>query len=207
MIGAMRMKTSRIVVAALAAALVSGCAAVAVTGAATGVAVAADRRQPDVMASDERIEWAAQNRIREKFGDQTHINATSYNRHVLLTGEALTDAIRGEVERIAAGVPDVKSVINEVTVGAPSALSARASDSYVTSNVKARLVGEHEKINPLHVKVVTEAGVVYLMGIVTEREAALATRIARTTGGVKRVVRAFEYIPEPAAKPQAEKGN
>jgi len=191
--------------AVLAAASASGCAAVAIGGAATGVAVAADRRQPDVMASDERIEWAVQSRLGDRFKDQVHTNTTSYNRHVLLTGEALTETIRVEAERIAAAVPDVKSVINELTVGAPSAMSARASDSYVTSNVKARLVGEHEKINPLHVKVVTEAGVVYLLGIVTEREAALATRIARTTSGVKRVVRVFEYIPEPASKAPAAK--
>lgn len=200
------MKSLWIVVAVLAASLVSGCAAVAVGGAATATAVAVDRRQPDVMASDERIEWTVQSRLRDKFKDQVHINATSYNRHVLLTGEALTEAIRGEAERVVAGVPDVKSVINEVSVGAPSALSARASDSYVTSNVKARLVGEHEKVNPLHVKVVTEAGVVYLMGIVSEREAAIATRVARTTSGAKRVVRVFEYIPESAAKPPAPKG-
>ncbi|MCC6608286.1 MAG: BON domain-containing protein [Burkholderiales bacterium] len=194
-----------ILVAMLAAAGVSGCVAVAVGGAAAGVMVAADRRPPDVMASDERIEWTAQGRISDKFKDQVHINVTSYNRYVLLTGEALTEAIREEAGRIAAAVPDVRGVVNEMSVGAPSAMSARASDSYITSEVKARLVGVHEKVNPIHIKVVTEAGVVYLLGIVTEREAAAATRVARTTGGVKRVVRVFEYIPESAAKPPPPK--
>jgi osmotically-inducible protein OsmY len=187
------------------AADVSGCAAVAVGAAGTAAMVAADRRPADVMGNDERIEWTVQSRIGDKFKDQVHVNATSYNRYVLLTGEALTEAIRADAERIAAAVPDVKGVINELSVGAPSSMSARSSDSYVTSSVKARIVGEHEKVNPMHIKVVTEAGVVYLMGIVTEREAANATRIARTTSGVKRVVRAFEYIPEPAAKAPAPK--
>jgi len=194
-----------IMIAVTAAAGVSGCAAVAVGGAATATMVAADRRPADVMGNDERIEWTVQSRIGGKFKDQVHLNATSYNRHVLLTGEALTEAVRAEAEKIAAGVPDVKSVINELTIGAPSAMSARASDSYVTSNVKARMVGEHEKLNPMHIKVVTEAGVVYLMGIVTEQEAALATRIARTTSGVKRVVRVFEYLPASPAPPAAAK--
>jgi osmotically-inducible protein OsmY len=200
------MRLVLILIAIVAAAGVSGCAAVAVGGVATGVMVAADRRPADVMASDERIEWTVQGRISDKFKDQVHINATSYNRYVLLTGEALTEAIRAEAERIAAGVPDVKGVINEVSIGAPSAMSARASDSYITSEVKARLVGEHEKVNPIQIKVVTEAGVVYLLGIVTEREAAVTTRVARTTSGVKRVVRVFEYIPESAAKPPPAKG-
>jgi osmotically-inducible protein OsmY len=186
---------------AIAAATLSGCAAVALGAAATGTMVAMDRRQPDVMAADERIEWTAQNRINAKFKDQVHVNATSFNRNVLLTGEALTEQVKTGADKIAAGVEDVRSVTNELSIGAPSSLTARASDSYITSQVKARLVGEYEKVNPEHIKVVTEAGVVYLMGIVTQREAALATQVARTTSGVKRVVRVFEYIPESKTNP------
>jgi len=180
----------------LAAAVLSGCAAAVVGAAAGGAVVAMDRRQPDVMASDERIEWTVQNRIDAKFKDQVHVNATSFNRNVLLTGEALTEAIKAECATIAAGVDEVRSVTNELSIGAPSALAARASDSYVTSQVKARLVGKYEKVNPEHIKVVTEGGVVYLMGMVTKSEAETATQVARTTGGVKRVVRVFEYVPE-----------
>jgi len=182
--------------------IASGCAAVAVGATATGAMVAMDRRQPDVMATDERIEWTVENRINGKFKDQVHINAISYNRNVLLVGEALTEAIKEGCSKIAAGVEEVKSVTNELSIGAPSALASRASDSYVTSQVKARLVGVYEKVNPEHVKVVTESGVVYLMGLVTKSEAATATQIARTTGGVKRVVRVFEYIPEKTNVPK-----
>jgi osmotically-inducible protein OsmY len=183
----------------IAAAAVSGCAAVVVGATATGVAVAMDRRQPDVMAADERIEWTVQSRIGDKFGDQVHVNAISYNRNVLLIGEALTEPIKAESTKIAEGVDEVKSVTNELSIAAPSSMGARANDSYITSEVKARLVGESEKVNPLRVKVATEAGVVYLMGLVTKDEAAAATQVARTTSGVKRVVRVFEYIPEPKA--------
>jgi osmotically-inducible protein OsmY len=185
-----------------AAATLSGCAAVAVGGAvAGGATVAMDRRPPDVMATDERLEWTAQNRIEEKFKDQVHVNAISFNRNVLLIGEALTEAIKADCTKITQGIDEVKTVTNEMSIGAPSSMTARASDSYITSQVKARLVGEYEKVNPEHVKVATEAGVVYLMGLVTKSEAAVATKVARTTSGVKRVVRVFEYIPDSKATP------
>jgi osmotically-inducible protein OsmY len=185
----------------IAAATVSGCAAVAVGAVAGGATVAMDRRPPDVMATDERLEWTAQSRIDAKYKDQVHVNATSFNRNVLLTGEALTETIKADSTKIVQGIDEVKTVTNEMSIGAPSSMTARASDSYITSQVKARLVGEYEKVNPEHVKVVTEAGVVYLMGLVTKSEAEVATKVARTTSGVKRVVRVFEYIPDSKANP------
>ena len=163
----------------LAAVMVTGCTAAVVGATATGVAVAMDRRQPDVMAADERIEWTVQSRISTKFGDQVHINAISYNRNVLLIGEALTEPIKAECTKIAEGVDEVKSVTNELSIAAPSSMGARANDSYITSEVKARLVAKAEEVNPLHVKVATEAGGVYLMGLVTRKEAAVATQVAR----------------------------
>lgn len=182
------------------AALVPGCAAV-VVGAAAGTAmVAADRRQPDIMATDERIEIQATDRINGIFKDKGHINVTSFNRQVLLTGEAATEALKQEAERAAATTQEVKNVINELTIGPPSSFSQRSNDSYLTSIVKSRFVSA-QKFNPIHVKVVTEAGTVYLMGMVTRREADDATQIARTTSGVKRVVRVFEYIPDPPPAP------
>jgi osmotically-inducible protein OsmY len=187
-------------VAVLASLLVSGCAAVAVGAVAGGAMVAADRRPPDIMVSDERIEQQASSRIAERLKDQGHVNVTSFNRQVLLTGEAATEPLKQEAERIAQGVPEVRSVLNEIAIAAPSSLGARSNDAYVTSIVKSRMVTAN-KFNPLHVKVVTEAGAVYLMGLVTRREAEDATQIARTTSGVRRVVRVFEYIPDPPPAP------
>jgi osmotically-inducible protein OsmY len=185
------------------AALLPGCAAVVVGGAvAGGAAVAVDRRPAEVMASDERIEIQATNRITQLFKDKGHINVTSYNRQVLLTGEAATEALKQDAERAAATTPEVKSVTDELVIGPPSSLGTRSNDTYLTSLVKSRFVTA-QKFNPIHVKVITEAGTVYLLGMVTKREADDATQIARTTSGVKRVVRVFEYIadPPPAPKP------
>jgi osmotically-inducible protein OsmY len=182
------------------AALLPGCAAV-VVGAAAGTAmVAVDRRQPDIMGTDERIEIQATDRINGIFKDKGHINVTSFNRHVLLTGEAATEALKQEAERAAATTQEVRNVTNELTVRPPSTFSQRSNDSYLTSVVKSRFVTA-QKFNPVHVKVVTEAATVYLMGMVTKREADDATQIARTTSGVKRVVRVFEYIPDPPPAP------
>ena len=193
---------TRIVTALLLvlAALLQGCAAVVVGAAAGGAMVAVDRRQPDIMGTDERIEIQATDRINGIFKDKGHINVTSFNRHVLLTGEAATEALKQEAERAAATTQEVRNVTNELTVRPPSTFSQRSNDSYLTSVVKSRFVTA-QKFNPVHVKVVTEAATVYLMGMVTKREADDATQIARTTSGVKRVVRVFEYIPDPPPAP------
>ncbi len=171
----------------------AGCAAVAIGGAAaTGVIVAEDRRTVGTITEDQGIELKAASRIEEKVRD-AHINITSYNRAVLLTGEVPTEAAKADAERIARAVENVRSVFNELTVGANSSVQARTNDSVITSKVKARFV-DGSKFSPLHVKVVTENGVVYLLGLVKRQEAAEATEIARTTGGVSKVVRVFEYL-------------
>lgn len=201
------MKTVRLTslaVAFAALALLAGCAAVVVGAAAGGAAIAVDRRQPDIIATDERIELTASSRIGDALKDKGHVNVTSFNRQVLLTGESTTPELKAEAERIAAAVPDVRGVVNEIVATAPTTLSNRSNDAYLTSQVKARFVG-FGKFNPLHVKVVTEAQVVYLMGLVTQQEAADATEIARTTSGVRKVVRVFEYIPDPKPAPAPEK--
>jgi osmotically-inducible protein OsmY len=185
--------------ALVAAVLLPGCAAVVLGGAAAGAGVAIDRRAPDTMATDQRIEWTAAQRIGQKFGDSGHVNVTSFNKQVLLTGEAPTQALKQDAESITAAVPDVRNVVNELTVGLPSGMESRSNDAYITSQVKARMVGQ-QKFNPLHVKVVTEAKVVYLMGLVSQKEATDATNIARGTKGVQKVVRVFEYIPAPPAR-------
>jgi len=181
----------------VASILVSGCAPLIIAGAAAGGAgVAVDRRHADVQLADQRIEWQASGRIDAKLKGQAHVNVTSYNRHVLLTGEATTEAFKLDAESIAAAVPDVKSVVNDIQISAPTSLGARSNDTYLTGLVKGRFVND-QKFNPLHVKVVTESGIVYLLGLVTQKEADDAANIARHVSGVRKVVRVLEYIPEP----------
>lgn len=199
---------------AMLAALVpplAGCE-LAVIGAGGAAAVMAieDRRTSGTQIDDEGVELRIANRINERFGDKAHINVTSFNRSVLLTGEAPDARARAEIEKLAQAVPNVRSVTNDIQVAGASTLGARTNDSFVTSKVKARFL-DAGRFNPLHVKVVTEAGVVYLMGIVTEKEAADAVDVARTTAGVRKVVRIFEYCKptddacRPRAKPAAAK--
>ncbi|TAK46119.1 MAG: BON domain-containing protein [Betaproteobacteria bacterium] len=175
-----------------AAAMLQGCLEMAVVGAGAGVMSAVDRRTTGTQIEDEGIELRTANRVSERLGDRAHVNVTSFNRSVLLTGEVPDAAAKTEVERIARGVPNVRGVTNEVQVAGVSAYSARASDSTITGKVKARFL-DSNKLNPVHVKVVTETGIVYLLGMVTEKEAADATELARTTSGVRKVVKVFEY--------------
>jgi osmotically-inducible protein OsmY len=173
--------------------VVSGCAAVAIGGAAaTVVVMAEDRRTVGTITEDQGIELKAASRIEEKARD-AHINITSYNRMVLLTGEVPTEALKAEVERITRAVENVRNVFNELKVGPKTSMQTRTNDSVITSKVKARFV-DANKFGALHVKVVTEDSVVYLLGMVKKQEAADATEIARTTGGVSKVVRLFEYL-------------
>ncbi len=126
---------------------------------------------------------------------------TSYNKQVLLTGEVPNEQVKADAEMLVLKLPDVRAVYNELAVRPPSSLANRSNDTYITSEVKARMTGSG-KLNPLNVKVVTEANVVYLMGLVTRQEGADAAEIARGANGVSRVVRIFEYIQAP---PPAEK--
>lgn len=179
--------------------VLAGCFGAAAVGVGTGALVLTDRRNPETYVSDEGMELRAVSRIGEKYGDKVHVNVTSYNRMVLLTGEVPTDAIKTDAEKIASGVPNVKSISNELAIAGPSSLGGRGNDSYITSKVKARFV-DASKFSANHVKVVTEAGVVFLLGLVTQAEANAAVEIARTTGGVQKVVRVFEIITPEQAK-------
>jgi len=171
--------------------------AVIVGGAASGVLVISDRRQPDVMGSDERIEIQIGQRLRDQF-KTAHINTISYNKMVLLTGEVPNAAAKAEAEKIAQSVSEVRSVVNELQIGPASSFGNRGNDSFISGKVKAAFIS-HAKFQPNHVKVITEGGVVYLLGLVTRGEAETATEIARTVGGVQKVVRVFEYIATPPA--------
>jgi osmotically-inducible protein OsmY len=186
------MKTLRLIAALAVVSALSGCVAAVVGGAGTAALVGADRRTVGTVTEDSGIELKASNRISDKYRD-AHINITSYNRMVLITGETATNAAKLEIERIARAVENVRGVYNEVAVVGNSSLTARTNDSYLTSKVKARFV-DAGKFNAVHVKVVTEAGVVYLLGMVNRQEADDATEVARTTGGVQKVVRLFEFL-------------
>lgn len=180
--------------AALAAA-VQGCVPVAAVGVGVGAGMmmGADRRTPASYLEDTKIETHAANQIFVKYKDTVHVNVTSFNGQVLITGEVNNEEEKSAVEQIALGVPKVKSVSNELAVSPLSGLAARSNDTLITSNVKLRFIN-NKIFLPDHIKVVTENGAVFLMGIVYRKEAEAATGIARNSQGVQRVVTVFEYL-------------
>ena len=172
-----------------------GCAAV-VVGSAVGTAlVATDRRTAGTQLEDQNIELKSLTRIRETVGDRGHINVTSYNRQVLITGEVASDADRSALEQSIARIEGVRSTVNDLAVMGVSSMTARSNDTILTSKVKASLLDATD-LPATAVKVVTERGTVYLLGRVTEREATRATDIARGVAGVQKVVRVFEILTE-----------
>ena len=172
-----------------------GCFPLVAAGATGGVLVTVDRRTLGTQTEDESIEWKARSRVNDRFGDETHTNFVSFNRKVLITGEALNEEIRSEVGRIVSGVPQVQEVQNEMAVAPNSSFAARSNDAYITTKVKGRLV-DSKSLKAVHVKVVTEASIVYLMGIVNQREADATVQVARTTNGVRKVVTLMEVLPD-----------
>lgn len=184
--------------AALAPTL-AGCFGIAAVGVGAGALMMADRRPSDTYLSDEAIEMRASNAISEKYLDKVHVNVTSYNRTVLITGEVPDAATKADVEKIVASKPNVKATQNELRISGLSALGSRSNDTLITSKVKARFV-DYGKFSANLVKVVTEGGTVYLIGLVTRSEGEDATQIARETSGVLGVVRVFEYISEDEAR-------
>jgi osmotically-inducible protein OsmY len=186
------MTTRRLLILLAVIFSLTGCAAVVVGGAGGAALVGADRRTVGTVTEDQGIEIKANSRIADKYAD-AHINVTSYNRMVLLTGEAPTNAARADIEKITRAIENVRGIYNEIAVVGNSSLSSRTNDAYLTGKVKARFV-DGQKFNAVHVKVVTESNVVYLLGMVNRKEADDATEIARTTSGVQKVVRLFEFL-------------
>ncbi|APW45293.1 BON domain-containing protein [Rhodoferax antarcticus] len=173
----------------------TACFPVLVGGAVMTGLVATDRRTSGAQLEDESIELRAASRIRDNLGDRVHVNVTSYNRRVLLTGEVPSAQDRQLVEQVVSRVENVQSTVNELAVLGNSTLTQRSSDTLVTGRVKAAFVDAKDLfVNSL--KVVTERGTVYLMGRVTQREADRATDITRSTSGAQKVVRVFEIISE-----------
>ena len=180
---------------ALAALMVlsAGCVPLVLGGAAAIVTVAEDRRSPGTFVDDEGMENQALLRVKSRFGGQVHVNITSYNRQVLVTGEAVTEDVKRGVEEEVSTVKGIKRVFNEMSVRSLAGVIAVSNDTRLTTIVKTRFL-DAGRFQANHVKVVTEASVVYLLGLVKKSEAEAATQLASTTRGVVRVVRLFEYL-------------
>ena len=164
-----------------------------VSGVGAGVAVSQDRRTGGSFVEDEGIEMHSGQRISEKFGGNVHVNVTSFNRNVLLTGEVPSESIKKEIGGLVMGVENVRNITNEISVAGISPFMSRSNDALITSKVKGRFM-DAGKFQINHVKVVTENSVVYLLGLVKRHEAQSAVEIASSTSGVKKVVKVFEYL-------------
>jgi osmotically-inducible protein OsmY len=172
--------------------LLAGCVAVAAGALAGGALVVADRRSAGAQLDDESIELKIASETRGRYGGNVHVNATSYNGIVLLTGEVPDARTQTGLTDLAKSVPRVREVHNETVIAPATSLADRSNDTLITSKVKTRLI-EANQVPANLIKVVTERNVVYLMGIVSRAEADAATNLAATTSGVARVVRVFEY--------------
>jgi osmotically-inducible protein OsmY len=196
----MKLQVQKFLLATVAgASLLSGCAPLVVGGAVMTGLVAVDRRTSGTQLEDEAIELKVTNAVNKELGERVHLNVTSYNRRVLLSGEVRSEADRSRATVLAQSQENVKEVINDLAIGAPSSLSQRTKDAVTTGQVKAAFV-DAKDLQANAVKVVTERGIVYLMGRVTTREAQRATDIARGVSGVAKVVRVFEDISEEELK-------
>jgi osmotically-inducible protein OsmY len=193
----------------------NACAPILVAGFAGSAMVVSDRRTPGTQLEDETIELRGSARVRDNLGEKAHVNVTSYNRQVLLTGEVPTERDKQLVVGLVEKVENVKSVVNELAVMQPTSISSRSNDLVVTGKIKASLVDSRDLFSNAF-KIVTERNTVYVLGRVTQREANSATNVIRNVGGVNKVVRLFEIIseeelsnmlppPPPADKPAADK--
>lgn len=195
----MKLSTQKIVTLLVLSACVGGglgaCAPILMGGAMMGSLMATDRRTAGTQVEDEGIELRAGSRIRDNLGERVHVNVTSYNRQVLLTGEVPSAQDKQLVEQVVSKVENVRAIVNEIAILGNATLTQRASDALVTGQVKAAMVDAKDLFANAF-KVVTDRGTTYLMGRVTQREANRATDIARSTNGVQKVVRVLEIISE-----------
>jgi len=187
-----------LLVVLLTSSLLYGCAAAVVGGAATGATAVHDRRTVGTFVDDEGIELKARMAIfnDKQLNSQIHINIISINGVVLLVGQAPTEAERQKAAELVSTVPKVRLIHNEMSVAAPNSYMTRSSDSLITAKVKYKMfsIKGHENFDPTRVKIVTENGIVYLMGILTHSEADAVTDAARQVGGVQKIVKLFEYL-------------
>ncbi|MCK5647691.1 MAG: BON domain-containing protein [Gammaproteobacteria bacterium] len=185
----------------LALYLLSGCTAAVVGGAVVGTSVVMDKRTTGDYVEDQNIKSKFTHLYYQddELSEQTHINVTSYNRQVLITGEVPTEQLKQKLSHIAGQIKNVRKYFNEVSIGQPSSMSTRTNDSYLTSKIKTSVFTHMSELDGAQVKVVTENGSVFLMGLVTREQGNQITEITRTTNGVKRVIKLFEY-PNPQDK-------
>lgn len=186
---------SKLFIAALLVSQLSACAVVAIGGVTASAAILADRRSPAVQAIDKGIELQAENALAKRFGDSAHINVTSFNQKVLLTGEVKDADIKGEAGAYIKAMKNARSVFNELVIGPNSTLSSRANDSYLESLIKTQMIFT-DKLPSNSMAIVAEGGSVYLMGILTQNEADLAKKVTSNTNGVKDVYAYFDIISE-----------
>jgi len=181
--------------------LLSACTAAVVGGAVVGTSVVLDKRTTGDYVEDQNIKAKYTHLYYQddELTEHTHINVTSYNRQLLITGEAPTEQQKQKLSKIANKIKNVRKYFNEVIISAPSSMSTRTNDSYLTSKIKTSIFTSMNELDGAQVKVVTENGSVFLMGLVTRKQANQITEITRTTNGVKRVIKLFEY-PHPQSK-------
>ena len=170
-----------------------GCFPVVAAGVGAGVVLAQDRRPRDAIIEDQRIESMADERIYKQSKSVMHVNVTSYNHNVLVSGEVPDERTKAEIEKIVSDIENVRVVYNELAVSSTSSIASRSNDGLTTSNVKLRFVND-KRFSADQIKVVTENGTVYLMGLVKHDEADAASDVTSTTKGVQRVIRLFEYL-------------
>lgn len=191
--------TRALILALCASGLLQACVPLVVAGVGTGVTSTLDRRTYGEQIIDREIEHKFNGAITDDLDQNTSVTATAFHRWLLLTGQAIDPGRRDKVEQIARATPNVDQVFNEVSIGYPASFSSHSSDSFITSKVKARLF-DSPYVSGHHVKVVTESGIVYLMGELTAGEARVAVDIASKTSGVQKVVSVFEIISEERAQ-------
>ena len=187
------LKIAALLLMAASTLALQGCFTLAATGIGATVMIVDDRRSAGIYIEDENIEVKASIRMLDSKFRDAHVNATSYNLSVLLTGEAPSEQMKKDIEQTVRSIASVKNVSNELVVAGNASLASRSSDALITTNTKARFIN-NGKFSINRVKVVTEAGTVFLMGIVTREEGDAAAELARTTSGVARVIKVFEYI-------------
>ena len=195
--------TTKLFAAILIASSLTGCGVLAVGGVVAGASVMADRRTPAVQAIDKGVELEAGNALAKRYGDDAHINVTSFNQKVLLTGEVKDADIKGQAGAYTKANKNVRSVFNELVVGPNSTYTARANDSYLESKIKTQMIFT-DKLPSNSMAIVAEGSSVYLMGILTQNEAAIAKKVASNADGVKDVYAYFDIISE-AEKARLEK--
>lgn len=178
---------------ALSATQLTGCVPLVATGVGAGIMIVDDRRTTATYLLDQEIEFKLEGELREKFGENTRVNVTSFNRRLLLTGQVPDEDTRANAESIARAALNVREVQNELSIGATRGLATRTTDTYTSARVKTRFL-EDKRFGANHVKVVTEAGTVYLMGLVKREEGKAAAEVAARTRGVQKVVKIFEYL-------------